>query len=82
MTQNPQNTLSTTAIKKYNEFRGVRIEILEYLKLTENRKKSTRIHTNKRVINKETLDDIDITILKFGNAHTMNEILKTGSPKI
>ena len=29
MTQNPQNILSTTAIKKYNEFRSVKIEGLE-----------------------------------------------------
>ena len=82
MTQNPQNTLSTTAIKKYNEFRSVRIEALEYLKLTDNRGKSTRIHTNKRMINKETLDYIDITILKFENTHTMDEILKAGAPTI
>ena len=82
MTQNPQNTLSTTAIKKYNEFRSVRIEALEYLKLTDNRGKSTRIYTNKRMINKETLDYINITILKFESTHTMNEILKTGAPTI
>ena len=72
MTQNPQNTLSTTAIKKYNEFRSVRIEALEYLKLTENRGKSTRIHTNNRMINKDTLDYLDITILKF-ETHAYNE---------
>ena len=82
MTQNPQNTLSTTAIKKYNEFRSVRIEALECLKLTDNQGKSTRIHTNKHMINKETLDYIDITILKFENTYTMNEILKIGAPTI
>ena len=42
VTQNPQNTLSTTAIHKYNEYRSVRIDALEYLKLTDNRGKSTR----------------------------------------
>ena len=69
MTQNPQNTLSITAIKKYNDFRSVRIEVLEYLKLTDNRRKSTRIHTHNRMINKETLNYLDITILKF-ETHT------------
>ena len=32
------------------------------------------------MINKETLDYIDITILKFENTNTINEIIKTGSP--
>ena len=72
MAHNPQNTLSTTAIKKYNEFRSVRIEALEYLKLTDNRDKSTRIHTNKRMINKETFDYIDTTIFKV-RKHTYDE---------
>ena len=44
MTQNPQITLSTTAIKKYNEFRSVRIEALEYLKL-ESRKINKNSYT-------------------------------------
>ena len=52
MTHNPQNTLSITAIKKYNEFRRVRIETLEYLKLTEIRGKSTIMHKNKGMIKK------------------------------
>ena len=82
MTQNPQNILSTTVIKKYNECRSVRIVALDYLKLIDNRGKSTRIHTNKRMINKETFDYINITILKFESTHTMNEILKTGDPTI
>ena len=36
MTQNPKNTISTIAIKKYYEFRSIRIEALEYLKLIDN----------------------------------------------
>ena len=34
------------------------------------------------MINKETLDYIDVPILKFENTHTMNEILNTGAPTI
>ena len=71
MTQNPQNTLSTTAIKKYNEYRSVRIEALEYLKLTDNRGKSTRIHTNKRMTNNETLDYVSLTLLKIEDTHQL-----------
>lgn len=71
MTQNPQNTLSTTAINKYNEYRSVRIEALEYLKLTDNRGKSTRIHTNKRMTNNETLDYVSLTLLKIEDTHQL-----------
>ena len=73
MTQNPQKTLSTTAIKKYNDFRCIRIEALEYLKLTYNRGKLTTMYTHKYMITKETLNYVDITILKFENTHTHNE---------
>ena len=52
MIHNPQNTLSTTAIKKYNEFKSVRIEVLKYLNLKEIREKSTIIHTSKGMIKK------------------------------
>ena len=37
MIQNPQNTLFTTSIKKYDNFRSVRMEVLEYLKRIDNR---------------------------------------------
>ena len=82
MTQNPQNTPSITAIKKYNEFRSIRIEALESLRLKDNRGKTTRIHTNESMINKETLNYVDITILKFKNTDTLNEIIKIGDPTI
>ena len=82
MTQNPQNILSTTTIKKCNEFKSVRIEALEYLKLIDNRGKSTRIHTNRRMINKERLDYVNRTILKFESTHTMDEIVKIGASTI
>ena len=34
MRDNPQNTISTTAIKKYNDFRSVRVEVLEWFNIT------------------------------------------------
>ena len=34
------------------------------------------------MINKETLDYVDLTILKFENTNTMDEVLKTGAPSI
>ena len=82
MTQNPQNTPSITAIKKYNEFRSIRIEALASLRLKDNRGKTTRVHTNKSMINKETLNYADITILEFENIHKMDEIIKRSAPSI
>ena len=34
------------------------------------------------MINKETLDYVDLTILKFENTNTMDEVLKTDAPSI
>ena len=53
---NPQNTISTTAIKKYNEFRSVRVEALEWIKLTTAEGKSTRVPTERKIVENEVLD--------------------------
>ena len=42
---NPQNTISTTAIKKYNDFHRVRVEALEWFKVINKERKSARIPT-------------------------------------
>ena len=43
MTYNLSNILPTIVIKKYNDFRSVRIGLFDCLKLTDNRDKSTRL---------------------------------------
>ena len=45
--KNPQNIISTAVIKKYNEFRSVRIEALEWLKLTTSEGRPTRESTER-----------------------------------
>ena len=40
MRDNPQNTISTTAIKKYNDFHSVRVEALEWSKVKKTRKEN------------------------------------------
>ena len=73
MPYNSQNMLSTTAIKKCNENRSVRIEALQCLKLTDNCENSTIIHTNKRMTNKETLDYVSLTLLKIEDTHQLKK---------
>ena len=56
MRDNPQNTISTTAIKKCNDFRSVRVEALEWFKVTNKEEKSARVPTIRKIIESETLD--------------------------
>ena len=62
MRDNPQNTVYTTAIKKYNDFHSVRVESLELFKVTNNEGKSARVPTIRKRIESETLDYIKIDI--------------------
>ena len=45
MRDNPQNKISSTAIKKYNDFCSVQIEALEWFKVTNLEGKSVRVST-------------------------------------
>ena len=47
MPNNPQNTLSTTALKYYNHFRSVRMESLDWIKITSKEGKTIKVNTNK-----------------------------------
>ena len=64
MRDNPQNTISTTAIKKYNDFRSVRVEALEWFKVTNKEGKSARVSTIRKRVESETLDYIKIDIME------------------
>lgn len=52
MEKNPQNTVSTTAIKKYNDFRSVCIEALEWLEITSSEGQLTRFLTERKMVEK------------------------------
>jgi hypothetical protein len=64
MKDNPQNTISTTVIKKYNDFRSVRIEALEWFKVTTSDGQSTRISTERKTVENENLDYIKIDMMQ------------------
>ena len=48
MPNNPQNTISQPALKFYNKFRSVRTEALDWIKLTDQQGRTTRISTFKK----------------------------------
>ena len=50
MKKNPQNTIFTTTIKKYNELRSFHIEALECLKLTASEGQSTIVSTERELV--------------------------------
>ena len=63
MPDNPQNTISTTAIKTYNDYRSVRLEASEWLRITNQEGKSTRVSTITKNLEEELLDYIKIDIM-------------------
>ena len=64
MVDNPQNTISTTAIKQYNEYRSVRTETLEWVKFPSAEGQSTRVPIERKTVEKDVLDYIKIDIMK------------------
>ena len=64
MRDNPQNTIPTTAIKKYNNFRSVQMEELEWFKVKNSEGKSARVSTIRKRVESETLDYIKVDTMK------------------
>ena len=81
MKDNPQNTISTTAIKKYNDFRSVRIEALEWFKVTTSDGQSTRISTERKTVENENLDYIKIDIMQTTTEQQQDEYV-SAAPNI
>ena len=81
MPGNPQNTISTTAIKRYNDYRSVRIEALEWFKITNQEGKSTRVSTITKNVEEELLDYIKIDIMDTTTEQENNEYI-SAAPEI
>ena len=79
MTNNPQNTVSTTAIKKYNEFRSVRQEALEWIRFTDSNGKSVRIRTCQDKVQDEVLDYITFDIMTTTTNGSRNDFVSIPS---
>ena len=65
MPQNPQNTISPTALKYYNEFRNVRTEALRWVKINTDTGIKFKVETSARERYQQLLDFITIDILKL-----------------
>ena len=63
MSDNPQNTLGTPAIKYYNKFRIVQVETLQYIKLVSNTGEKYIVYTDQDNINSKLLDYICVHIV-------------------
>ena len=68
MPDNPQNTLGNNALKKYNNFRSVRQEAIEWVRFTDAKGKSTRINVDKDSVNSQLLDYIRIEICELAES--------------
>ena len=79
MRGNPQNTISPTAIKKYNECRSVRMEALDWIRITNHEGKSVRIHTDQKLINSEALDYIKVDIMETSTKQCQIEYISRPS---
>ena len=82
MVDNPQNTISTTAIKQYNEYRSVRTEALEWVKFTSAEGQSARVHTERKTVEKEVLDYIKIDIMRTTTEQKDRECYISAAPEI
>ena len=62
MPNNPQNTLSTMALKSYNHFISLQLESLDWIKFTNKDGNSIRFNTNKYKNNTDKLDFINVNV--------------------
>ena len=70
MTQTPQNTISQTEIKHYNEFRSFITEALRWLQITTDRVNKLKVETTVKKIKQQLLDLITIDVINIEQKHT------------
>ena len=69
MPQNPQNTISQTALKHYNEFRSVTTEALRWVQMTKYTGIKLKVETTVKERYQQLLDFITIGIIKIEQQH-------------
>ena len=65
MPQNPQNKISQTALKHYNEFNNVRTEVIRWVKMTTDTGIKFKVETSAKERDQQLLDFNIIDILKL-----------------
>ena len=73
MPQNPQNTISQTALKHYNEFINVRTEAFRWVQMTTDTCIKFKVETSTKERDQQLLDFITIDILKLEQQHNSSE---------
>ena len=81
MPDNPQNTISTTAIKRYNDYMSVQVETSEWFRITIQEGKSARVPTITKNVEEELLDYIKIDIMDTTTEQESNEYI-SAAPEI
>ena len=80
MPNNPQCTFSQGALKKYNQYKTVRTEALDYLHLIDNKKNSIQLPTLPLYKDSKLMDYITVQIITItDNTSTPNNQLTSHS---
>ena len=77
MLQNPQNTISKTALKYYNQFRSVINEALIWLQITTDTGKELKVETELYEIDQQLLDLVTIDSIKIEQQHSLYQDIIT-----
>ena len=65
MPQNPQNKISQTSIKHYNQFRGERTQAIRWLQITIDTGMKLKVETTVKERDKPLLEFITIDVLNI-----------------
>ena len=84
MPHNPQNKISKTALKNYNEVRNVRTEYLRWVQMNTDTGIKLKVETSSKERDQQLLYFITIDIIKLEQKHTSSQdiITLTMSPII
>ena len=69
MSKIPQNTMSQTALKHYNQFRSVKTEALVWVQITTNTGNKLKIETTVKEIDQKLLDSITFDVFNIEQQH-------------
>ena len=76
MPQNPQNKISQTALKHYNQFISVRTEALRWVQINTYTGMKLKVETKENERDQQLLDLLNIDVLKIEQQHpSSNDII-------
>ena len=75
MPKKPQNTISQTAIKYFNEFRSVRTKALKWVKIATDTRMKLKVERTFKGRYQQLLDFITIDVLNIEQKHTSSQYI-------